>query len=164
MTNTDQLSASAEARSEQPASLLARAELLEHQLEQLARSNGYSSYAEMRERLEQGNLPDRKTRARLRQQLRELTAQEASVGGSPTPVVDATGLVAINDIIRSVARLIRILLVGYTEDEVRELLDRKSAAHARALEERGRQLQELHTQAIMERDRIARQALARIKL
>lgn len=72
--------------------------------------------------------------------------------GPPMPPVDATGLVAIGDIARSVARLIRVILLGYAPDEVEELTARMQAERTASVdsEASGRELESNH-QLILDR-------------
>lgn len=111
---------------------MAKAVDLQHVLEQTARSNGYRSYAEMQRRIvEQGE--DLEHEAKY-QALKRLAPAHHDANEHlkkrSLPAVDITGLVAIQDMVKSIARLIRILLVGYTDAEREELADRMKAERA----------------------------------
>lgn len=112
--------------------LTALAVSLEKQLDQAARASGFLSYTDMQRNLAaEGEHLDRSRRQALLKRLvpvHEDLTQHASK--RKLPPVDAAGLVAIADMARSVARLIRILLVGYTADEVEELTSRMAAERA----------------------------------
>lgn len=111
---------------------IAKAKNLLEQLEQTAKGHGYRSFSEMQRRL----LEDREelnseSRYRLLKQIAP-TLHEADgyTTKAPLPPADATGLLAIQDIVKSVSRLVRVLLVGYTHDELEELADRMKAERA----------------------------------
>lgn len=111
---------------------MAKAVDLQHVLEQTARANGYPSYAEMQRRIvEQGE--DLEHEAKYQALKKLAPAQhdaDEHLKKRSLPAVDITGLVAIQDMVQSMARLIRILLVGYTDAEREELADRMKAERA----------------------------------
>jgi DNA integrity scanning protein DisA with diadenylate cyclase activity len=129
--------------------LLARAAELENALGRMAAAHGYPSYAHMRQRLavEGGSLSAR-SRARLLKDLRRLAPDVEQVQQA-LPAVDATGLVAVHDLVKSVARLIRVLLVGYTDDEVDELKSRGRAQRAFQAQVAGEEVEEQHASVIL---------------
>lgn len=89
---------------------------LEDELDAWARSKGYPSHRAMASQLEDGRavLP----RDQSRRYLRELEpiADRASEAAA-NAAVDATGLPPVQDFIRSLARMVRVLLLGYTPEE-----------------------------------------------
>lgn len=102
------------------------------QLEQTARGHGFRNFAEMQRRLvEEREEPDPENRFQLLKRLAPALHDADQYAKRRTlPAIDASGLVAIQDIIKSVSRLVRVLLVGYTPDEREELADRIKAERA----------------------------------
>jgi hypothetical protein len=101
-------------------------------LEQTARGHGFHSFAEMERRLvaEREGL-DQESRYQLLKRLAPaLHEADEHAQGRTLPEIDASGLVALQDLIKSVARLIRILLLGYTHEEQEELAERMKAERA----------------------------------
>lgn len=128
--------------------LLARAAELENALERLAAAHGYPSYTAMRQRLaHEGARLNARSRDRLLRDLRRLAPDVERVQQA-LPATDATGLVAIHDLVKSVARLIRVLLVGYTEEEMHELADRAKAGRAFRAQTVGNKVEEEHSDVI----------------
>lgn len=118
-------------------SQLARMQNMRERLDLVARASGYSSYDGMVNRLGSGSagVLDKSQRFRLLKHLAPaLHEMDETVGKRTLPAVDATGLAAINDLHRSLARLIRVLLIGYTPDELDELADRMKAERANLLD------------------------------
>lgn len=109
-----------------------KAKSLLEQLEQTAKGHGYHSFSEMQRRLVEDR-DDLNSESRY-QLLKRFAPALHEAGGYATkrvlPGVDATGLLAIQEIAKSVARLIRVLLVGYTHEEREELADRMKAERA----------------------------------
>lgn len=118
------------------AALTALAASLEKQLDQAARASGFLSYTDMQRHLEaEGERLDKSRRQALLKRLVPLHEDVTQHASKPKlPPVDAAGLVAVADMARSVARLIRILLVGYTADEVEELRSRMAAERTAELD------------------------------
>ncbi|WP_157991681.1 hypothetical protein [Caldimonas tepidiphila] len=114
--------------------LLAHAADLQRQLEETARAHGYCSYTEMQRKLaEEREELEPEQKAVLLKRLAPI-AHDAEQHRASLPDIDATGLPAVQDLARSVARLVRVLLFGYTEEEIKELTDRMEAEQAAALE------------------------------
>lgn len=109
-----------------------KAEDLQALLEQTARGHGFATFADMERRLvEEGEELEKaeseelvKRLARSKQHIDEYLSKPA------LPTVDLTGLVALSDMNRTVARIIRVVLLGYTHDELEELSGRMQAERA----------------------------------
>lgn len=89
---------------------------IDEELDDWARAKGYRSHREMAARLEAGEI--RLTREQSGRYLKELepVAHQGALAAAKASV-DSTGLPEIPDFVRSIARLIRVLLVGYTSEE-----------------------------------------------
>jgi hypothetical protein len=101
-------------------------------LEQTARGHGFHSFVEMERRLiaEREEL-DPENRYQLLKGLAPALHEVDEYGKRRTlPEIDASGLVAIQDLTKSVARLIRVLLLGYSPEEQEELAGRMKAERA----------------------------------
>lgn len=111
---------------------IAKATDLLAQLEQTARGHGYHDFSEMQRRVveEREKLGPENQYQLLKRIAPALHEADQYVKRRTLPGVDATGLVAIQDMIKSVSRLIRVLLLGYTLEEREELADRIKAERA----------------------------------
>jgi hypothetical protein len=89
---------------------------IDQELDDWARAKGFLSHREMATRLEAGEI--RLTRDQSRRYLKELepVADQGALAAAKA-AVDSTGLPEVADFVRSIARLIRVLLVGYTSAE-----------------------------------------------
>jgi hypothetical protein len=89
---------------------------IDQELDDWARAKGFQSHREMARRLEAGEI--RLTRDQSRRYLKELqpVADQGALAAAKA-AVDSTGLPEVADFVRSIARLIRVLLVGYTSEE-----------------------------------------------
>jgi hypothetical protein len=108
-----------------------KAKTLLGQLEQTAKGHGYQSFSEMQRRL----VKDREdlnseSRYQLLKKIAPTFHEAEGAARQALPGTDATGLLAIQDVVRSVSRLIRVLLLGYTVEEREELADRMKAERA----------------------------------
>lgn len=117
---------------EDPDPFISKAMSLMAQLDQTAKGHGYQSFWEMQRRLgENREELDKEGRYQLLKRIAPaLHEAEEYTAKRVLPGADATGLLAIQDLVRSVARLIRVLLVGYTPEEREELADRIRAERA----------------------------------
>lgn len=89
---------------------------IDEELDDWARAKGFKSHREMATRLEAGEV--RLSRDQSRRYLKELepVADQGALAAAKASV-DSTGLPEVPDFVRSIARLIRVLLIGYTSDE-----------------------------------------------
>lgn len=117
------------------ASYLATAADLELQLDQTARACGYRSYLEMENCLTtQRKAVDQERAFQLLKRLAPAHHQASEQPQRLIAAVDTTGLAALADIHKAVARLIRIILLGYTDDEIGELSSRIKAERAQEVD------------------------------
>jgi hypothetical protein len=89
---------------------------IDEELDDWARAKGFESHREMAARLEAGQV--RLSRGQSRRYLKELepVVDQGALAAAKASV-DSTGLPEVADFVRSIARLIRVLLLGYTSAE-----------------------------------------------
>lgn len=137
-------------------------------LEETARAHGYATYTDMERHLaEEGAQLEMEERGEILRRLSRVKHDADEVRERPAlPPVDATGLVAISEIARSVARMIRVLLLGYTADEVEELSARMKAERAIEMKSAaGHRGLEIDHQLVLDRlDEAAEQPRSRMSL
>jgi hypothetical protein len=97
---------------------------IDEELDDWARAKGFKSHREMAARLKAGDV--RLSRDQSRRYLKELepVADQGALAAARASV-DSTGLPEVPDFVKSIARLVRVLLLGYTSDE-REFVQSRS--------------------------------------
>lgn len=87
------------------------------ELEAIAKSHGFETYAQMVEAAEAGEIIDKDERIAIANDLIPHAKSPKHISG-----YGIGGLSQIDaDAVRAIARLIRILLIGYTEEELEEM-------------------------------------------
>lgn len=139
-----------EASSHEAKRLSREADQLQASLDEVARAHGYLSYAQMQQRITADlESLDKKSRTNLLKKLLPLSASPAkAASGVALPPADLTGLTPVPDMARSLARLIRVLLLGYTEEELDELSDRIKAVRGQRVEASASDRDERHHRVI----------------
>jgi hypothetical protein len=107
---------------------------LVQEMDAVARASGFPDYAAMQRQLldeDEAFRLEPNARKLLAERLQPIAEKADKAAKSAGPAADITGLPSIADLQKSVARLIRVLLLGHTDEEI-EYLNAQRESMARA--------------------------------